>query len=267
MILNTKVQQYISANPTQLIARLEFEQQVVWLKRRPKSKKNIWHSLLHYLTYLVPLPTFYPTVITNGRQSVHNEAARLRLFATRNISVPQVLDVHADYLITADVGNTIQKHLEQLTAIEDKYLLLDKALAALNALHKAGLCHGRPSLADMTYLDEVVFFIDLEEDPLGVMSLAQAQARDLWLFFNSVAKHCPNQPKLLHDLFKCHHDYAHIETITALEQMVLFLRPLRIGLEYSFLCAINSRDLRCGVLVNKVLEHHFINAKSAKYSN
>lgn len=267
MILTTLVRQYIAANPTELIARLDFEQQAVWLKRRPESKKNIWHSLLHYLTYVVPLPILYPTVITNGRQSLHNESRRLRLFATRNIPVPLVIDVQDDYLITADVGKSIQRHLEQSITIEDKSQLLGKALAALGALHQAGLCHGRPSLDDMTYLDEVVFFIDLEEDPLQVMSLAQAQARDLWLFFYSVAKHCQNQPELLDELFTYYHDYADTETIAALKQLVLFLRPLRIAVEYSFLFAINSRDLRCGVLANKALEQHFINAKSVKGRN
>lgn len=257
MSIQAIVKDYIAAHPNEDIARLNYEQQTIWLKRRPESKETIWHRLLHYLTYIVPLPIIYPTVVTDGAQSLQDEALRLRIFAMRNIDVPAVLDVQPDYLVTSDVGGTMQKYLEELTTAEDKYRLLIKAMAALSQLHQAGLCHGRPFLRDMTYLNEQVFFIDLEEDPLKVMSLAEAQARDLWLFLNSVAKQCKNEPRLVHDLFECYLLDAHIETIAALKKMVLLIKPLRFFMEYSLLLAIKSRDLHCAVLVNKVLERYF----------
>lgn len=260
MTISNVVRDYIVANPTQLVGRLDYENQALWVKRRPESKRKIWHHLLHYLTYIIPLPIIYPTALTDIANALLNEAARYRLFAEHDITVPAVLDVQQEYLVTTDVGGMVQDYLAKLTEPRDKYHLLNLAVMTLSRLHQAGLCHGRPSLRDLTYFKGKIYFIDLEEEPLNVMSLPQAQARDLWLFLNSVARHCKQEPELLNDLFISYLSNAQSETITALKQMVLFLRPVRCFVEYGLLRAINSRDLRSAVQINKVLEQHFIRA-------
>ncbi|WP_026069233.1 hypothetical protein [Legionella tunisiensis] len=95
--------------------------------------------------------------------------------------------------------------------------------------------------------------IDLEENPLAVMSLAQAQARDIWLFFCSVARHCKKDYSVLEHLFQIYANNASPDTMAALKQMVFVLKPVRIISEY-LLTAVKSRDLRNAVQANKALE-------------
>lgn len=245
--------EYIKKHPLELLSRIDFEGQTIWIKRRPTSKRTSWHRLVSLLTYIIPLATFYPTVATDKSDSLTQEAERLRLFATKGLPVPEVLASTSSYLITSDVGINLQQLAEQSTDRGERTALFEKAMSSLANLHQANLCHGRPSLRDMTLQNDKVFLIDLEENPMAVMSLAQAQARDIWLFFCSVARHCKGDYLVLDHLFQIYANNASPATIAALKQMVFILKPARIISEY-LLAAVKSRDLRNAVKANKALE-------------
>lgn len=252
--------EYIKKHPLELLSRIDFEGQTIWIKRRPPSKRTGWHRLASALTYLIPLAIFYPTAVSDKSDSLTQEAERLRLFATKGLPVPEVLASTSSYLITSDVGLNLQQLAEQITTREERSALFEKAMHSLANLHQANLCHGRPSLRDMTLQNDKVFLIDLEENPLAVMSLAQAQARDLWLFFCSVARHCKNDYSVLDRLFQIYMNTSSPATLAALKQMVIVLKPVRIIVEY-LLAAVKSRDLRNAVQANKALEKCLKKAK------
>ena len=245
--------EYIKKHPSELLSRIDVEGQTIWIKRRPPSKKTKWHRLASLLTYLIPIATFYPTVVTDKSDSLVQEAERLRLFATKGLPVPEVLASTSGYIITSDVGLNLQQLAEQITDREERVALFEKAMSSLAHLHQANLCHGLPSLRDMTLQNDTVFLIDLEENPVAVMSLAQAQARDIWLFFCSVARYCKQEYSVLDHLFQIYAKNASPATMAALKQMVGVIKPIRIISEY-LLAAVKSRDLRNAVQANKVLE-------------
>ncbi|WP_298626565.1 hypothetical protein [uncultured Legionella sp.] len=255
MSLYDLVKKYIADNPQISVGKIIHDDQEVWIKRRFASKENIWHKLLHYLTFIIPFPVIYPTVVSDVTDSLLQEAMRLTLLADNNIPVPTVLIANNEFLATTDVGETLQRHLESIDEPGKRAYLLQQAAIALGKLHQANLCHGRPSLRDMTYNNEQIYFIDLEEDPLSVMSAAQAQARDVWLLFFSVARQCRDNPFLLNDLFSSYLHYAKPETLGSIKKMVLFLKPIRVFVEYC-LFAIPSKDLHSAVIANKTLEQN-----------
>jgi tRNA A-37 threonylcarbamoyl transferase component Bud32 len=246
--------QHFIENANLQIHSINYQGECVWIKRRPFSKKAIWHKLQKVATYFLPA-IFAPTVSEGGAESLKQEAARIRLLASHDIAVPRVLVETEEFFITSDVGKQLHHYLHQLSDPEQKQHLLQQAVQALNRLHQANLCHGRPSLRDMTVKENTIFFIDLEENPLAVMSLAQAQARDCWLFFNSVANHCTDIT-LLTNLFHVYQQGIATETMLALKKMVFTLKPARIFLEF-FFGKVIGRDGRCAIKANKALETIF----------
>lgn len=245
---------YFKQNPKQYIARINYEGKPIWAKRRPNSKKMFVHKLQYLLT-LLPIPIFYPTTTQGGAESLKQEAERLKLFAAKGIAVPLLLAENASFIVTSDVGQELDAYLGQLTDPKEKRRLLEKAAQALLVLHQAGLCHGRPALHDMTYHNDQIFFIDLEEAPLTVMSLAQAQARDVWLFLLHASRRCKDEPSLLPAIFEVYARSASLETLFALRKMVSILKPLGFVAEHLF-AKVMGRDLRCAIAANKAIEQH-----------
>lgn len=254
MPLDQIIEDYIKRHPDFQIAKLDYHQESIWLKRRSPSKATGWHKLLSVLTALIPIPVFRPTVIHDAQDTLVNQAQRLQLFAARQLAVPEVLIITPNYMVTRDVGDDLKSCLDKEEREEVRTYLLDQAMEAIIAMHAVKLCHGRPFLRDMTYHEGKVFFLDLEENPLSVMSLAEAQARDVWLFLNSVATYCAKDSFILSHLFERYKQSASPETLKALKKMVFLLKPLRFFAEH-LLALVRSRDLNRAVKANKALEH------------
>ena len=251
-----QAESFILNDPLKLIGNFEWNEQLVWIKRRPFSKKKHWHTLQSMLARMVRLPTFASTATAGGPQSLHYEAERLQSFALKNIPVPKVLAVTETFMLTEDVGLQLQNYLHQLSDSKEVRLLLTNAVMTIRQMHQAGLCHARPSLKDMTIRNGIISLIDLEEDPLHVMSLSQAQARDIWLFLNSAARFCNDDPNLLKDLFHTYQTEISETTLLELKQMVQQLKPLRRLLDNPLQAKL-GRDVRCAIKANKALENYF----------
>ncbi|MGB0844308.1 MAG: hypothetical protein ACPGVN_06160 [Alphaproteobacteria bacterium] len=170
------------------VERISFEQQIAW-KKRPEAARTVIYSRLHKLLAFV-LPTmFKPTNSRSGLAVLKFETKKLEQFAKASVNVPKLLEIGGDYIILAHTGTTLSKLYSQAESEEAKAALLTGGCLILADLHNKGLVHGRPHLKDMTQDDQgEIYFIDLEEDPEQVMSLKQAQARDIWLFLLSIQR-------------------------------------------------------------------------------
>lgn len=253
LLIVQQARQYVIDQPDSFIGQLNYKGHLIWLKRRPFSKKTGWHTVQQFFSRLIALPTLYPTVTSGGPKSLLQEAERLHSFAEKNIAAPQVIVVTEEFLITEDVGNQLHHYLDNLTDRQEINRLLHVAVQAINEMHQAGLYHARPSLRDMTVKEGVVSFIDLEENPLEVMSLSQAQARDIWLFLNSAARHCHGDINVLISLITTYQQGISQETLRALNTMVKQLKPLRMFAE----CLpkkLLGRDGRHAIIANKAFE-------------
>lgn len=245
-------QALIHRHPKKLVQSFFFQNQLYWIKRRPLSKKTVWHRLQNLSARLFALPIFFSTVCQNSRDSFTFEAERLALFTQHNIPVAQVELVNESFLITKNAGLMLEAHLNTLKDKADIHQCLQLAIKALRQLHQAGLCHGKPSPKDMTILDGRIHFIDLEEAPEQTMSLNEAQARDVWLFFHSIALYGETDPSLLVELFDVYRTGIENKTLTALKKMVNTLKPIRILLNP--LKTKLGKDARKAIIANHILE-------------
>lgn len=238
----------LKENPHHTVYWIEHQTRRLWVKRRPLSKKKGWHTIQKGISQCLWWPILRPTVCLGGAKSLHEEAQRLALFKQKAIAVPEVIAVTDEFLITDDVGQTLH---EYLVDCDNKQSILIEATKALGILHQQGLCHGRPSSRDIMVKNQGIFFIDLEEDPVRVMSLAEGQARDVWLFFNNMARYCEHTELL--ELYEVYEEKIHPETFQVLKQLIKLLKPLRKLAEYLPKPWV-GRDVRSAIKANKLFE-------------
>jgi tRNA A-37 threonylcarbamoyl transferase component Bud32 len=254
MIFNFDV---VRQQATLLVTRLVYDGHTIWVKRRPDSKKTLWHRLQYILSWLIPIAILRPTSSAGGSASLAQEAERLQLFDAHHIAVPKVLALTADMLILSDTGTSLVALLDSMIDQQSCFQFIQMAIQNLAHLHQAGLCHGRPFLRDMTYRDDKIYMIDLEEDPEHVMSLPQAQARDIWLFINGAARYAGNDGVFLQRLFDHYRTLAPEAPIVELQKFVRLLKPVRILCEY-LVMPWAGRDVKRAVLANKALEQSLL---------
>ncbi len=179
----------VLVNGSSRVERVALSACQVWIKRYGTKKPSTWRHLQRVFSRIVPLAFLRPCAYLSARQMAEREMQRIGLFRQRGVAVPEVLYASNGALVLADAGITVQRRLAQLKesdpAAHDE--LMVACAAELGRLHAKGLCHGRPYPRDMFFAGDRLGFMDFEEDPQTVMSLAVAQARDIWLLFLQIA--------------------------------------------------------------------------------
>jgi hypothetical protein len=128
----------------------------------------------------------------------------------------------------SDTGKQLRGVLLGMTDAQLKFLILERAIRGLVAVHAAGLSHGRPFLKDMTVdADDTLHFLDLEEDPTARMSLEDAQARDVWLLLSSCTEFCEEPFKDLNHLLNIYISEYRSSISVNLSALGKALRPYR----------------------------------------
>ena len=224
---------------------------VFWVKRADAPKKRIWHRLQSVIALSLRTGILRPTAGPGGAAALHAEAQRLRAFAAAGLPVPDILAEEDTLLILSDIGPAVAELLRADPDPVRRYSLMEHAALALAALHTGGRAHGRPYLRDMTWADGKIGFLDLEEDPLSVMPLHQAQARDVWIFLCAAARHTDDDG--LEALFRAytrrHRDPAQAESLRGL---IRLLHPLA-GLVRRWGWNRAGRDVRQAVCATQCL--------------
>lgn len=195
-----------------------------WIKRHDQNKKKIGHHILGFFTFFIPLKILKPTVANQSADGLIPEAKRMEKFREQGFSVPEIIKSEKDVMVTRHLGEILPKLIEVQPYSEQKKLIL-QAADALLGVHRAGLCHGRPHIKDMVLTERgQIGFLDFEEDPVAVMGLARAQARDIFVFSMSISRFLN-----AHDLrFVCHALLAKSpsEIKKELNRLISFLNPI-----------------------------------------
>ncbi len=251
----------ITANPKSRTICGDYDGQKVWIKQTVPPKARIWHTLQRVLASVLGLPILRATVSAGGPENLRAEAERLRLFKDRGFKVPDVLAVYDDLLVMTDAGPQLRATLDSTMDKDARHALLKTAMRAMANLHRAGLAHGRPYMRDMTWDGARIGFLDLEEDPVQVMPLVTAQARDIWIFLSAASRYarCPGdkakyEPALINALFAEYKPGADERVLKELRDFVLFLRPVRRFLDRKIFWKKIGTDARQSVFINRCLE-------------
>lgn len=173
-----------------MVESFQVQGHAAWLKHYGDSRRTLRLGALARVTRWLALAPLRPPPRYTREQAKQVEARRLQELRNLGVRVPATLGEGAYSLILSDIGPTLSSQLRKLkndpAALDT---LTGRALQAIADAHRRGGYFGQPLPRNMTLSDDGIGFLDFEEDPLEVMTLAQAQARDWLLFAYGVAKY------------------------------------------------------------------------------
>ena len=170
-----------------------------WLKQYGQSSRAFALGVLNFIARRFHLDALRPPPHRGGDAARQVEARRIAELQAQQVNVPTVLGSGRASLVLSDNGRSLAACLREAdSAGRDQ--LVRAALQAIAEGHQRGAYFGQPLPRNMTWDGETVGFIDFEEDPLEVMELDQAQARDWLMFGYGVAKHYEGRLEVLQQL-------------------------------------------------------------------
>ncbi len=154
------------------IERLELYGTTLWLKRPERRKSLRWR-------------------LQKGdpRRALANDIAGLHFLAEHDVPAPKILASGADFLVTEDAGQPLDRILAEGER-SDSAELTAAAARTLAALHRAGARHGRPKLRDICWDGNKARLIDLERFAAPVT--ARAMGLDWAILLHSILEIRPD---------------------------------------------------------------------------
>ncbi|WP_225782333.1 hypothetical protein [Xenophilus sp. Marseille-Q4582] len=168
----------------------------VWLKKAGPRHSRLRYRLLALIARTLRLDMLTPVPNLGGEAAIATEARRLRALAESGLRVPRVLAQTREGLLISDLGQegraatVFNERLEQAVAQGPVALLAAwrEGLRAIAAVHARGAYLSQAFARNLMHCpDGVIGFIDFEDDPGEVLSLAECQARDWLSYLHSTA--------------------------------------------------------------------------------
>ncbi len=186
------------------VTRRTIEGRKAWEKRYRddgRIRRRVGLRALDSVARRLGMAALRPPPHYAGGSALAVEARRLHTLRAQGVRVPEVLSEADGALCISDMGRTLAAQLREAAgdaAATDA--LTRAAVSAIVAAHARGAYLGQPLPRNMTFGAGGIGFLDFEEDPLEVMTLEQAQARDWVLFAFGMAKYYDRRPDALADI-------------------------------------------------------------------
>jgi len=162
-----------------------------WLKKAAPARGLFRYHALNLFSQMMQLPLLKAVPQPGGETAISNERSRLTQLTAAGVPVPEVLAHGRDWLLLKDCGVSIIGILKDpKTSQSRRKQLFSQCLQALSVLHRQNQYLSQGFIRNVLLEPETkrIVFIDFEDDPLQVMNLAAAQARDVLLLVNSTAR-------------------------------------------------------------------------------
>lgn len=186
-----------------MVESFEVQGHAAWLKQYGDSRRVFRLGALARVTRWLALAPLRPPPRYTREQAKQVEIRRLQELRALGVRVPATLGEGEHSLMLSDIGPTLSSQLRKLkndpAALD---ALTGRALQAIADAHRRGGYFGQPLPRNMTLSDDGIGFLDFEEDPLEVMTLAQAQARDWLMFAYGVARYYDGRREALAALLR-----------------------------------------------------------------
>lgn len=179
-----------------MVEPLVIEGQRAWLKQYGQGSRALALGVLNFVARRFQLDALRPPPHRGGDAARDTEARRLAELQAQGVNVPPVIGTGRAALLLADNGRSFNVCLREADPA-GRDVLVAAAMQAIARAHARGAYFGQPLPRNLTWDGENVGFIDFEEDPLEVMELAQAQARDWLMFGYGVARYYTERPQQL----------------------------------------------------------------------
>jgi tRNA A-37 threonylcarbamoyl transferase component Bud32 len=140
--------------------------------------------MLKALSRLTRNPLLLPVPSPGGKQAQQMEIDRLTQLRQAGIRVPEVLWTGEDYLVLRRIpGESLQHHFEQDSRQALK--AFQSGLQGLLDVHSRQQYLSQGFARNILVSEGELWFIDFEDDPIQVMTLPDAQARDVLTYLLS----------------------------------------------------------------------------------
>lgn len=159
---------------------LNFEGKKYFIKRKRKIRFPFSAILVNGLFDIFKVGFLKVSLKYGGNYSFQNEINFLTRFSQNQIPVPKLVHKDVDFLVLEALGGKSVD--DQMSENSKKFPLWSKVLEEILNLHQKGFYLSQGFSRNMMAVNDRVFFIDFEENPLDYIDLHQAQARD-WIFF------------------------------------------------------------------------------------
>jgi hypothetical protein len=178
------------------VASHRFGSERVWLKKAGPRHGKWGYRVMAAVARMARLDIIKPVPNPGGEAAIATEARRLKQLATAGLRVPTVLAQQADGLLISDLGESgratvvLQERIDQAAAAGPAALLAvwREGLTAIAAVHVCGQHLSQAFDRNLVQCpDGVIGYIDFEDDPAEVMTLAECQARDWLSYLHSTA--------------------------------------------------------------------------------
>ncbi|WP_297023526.1 hypothetical protein [uncultured Dialister sp.] len=222
----------IRENPSRRILDFSMDGEKYWIKRKLGNGRN------QLVKYSVEKEFYY-------------EIARITIAGEKHPElVPKIVLLEPSYMVTLDGGPTLKNILTSKRSEEEKEDILEQTGAALAALHRDGIIHGRPALRDITCRDGKLTFLDWE-NRLYVKSPEEQRAVDFLLLLQGIYRENFDEEKgRIEALERGYFENGGKETI---EEARRFLSRHRIiGSMTHFLSPFRMKDIES---VRKLYDH------------
>ena len=166
--------------------------QKYWLKKSAPARGYFRYMALNIFSKLLRTPLLKAVPQKGGQIALDLEIQRIEMLKSKGVEVPEIATVGPGWILLNDLGVSIIDDMKTNRKDQQRIRkLFSICLKAIKKLHNADQYMSQGFVRNMLMVEEdngTVGFIDFEDDPLTVMNLQQAQARDLMLFINSTAR-------------------------------------------------------------------------------
>lgn len=162
--------------------------QVVWIKRYTDNTRHLRMALLRQLARRLDIGLLLAPAPLDAETACATERGMIERLQALGVRVPAIVEAGPRELVLSDLGPTLAGQCRAAGSPEQIGILLAAGFAAIADLHRRGGYVSQAFSRNLTHVDGVVGFIDLEEDPGSTMTLVAAQARDTLLYVHSTAR-------------------------------------------------------------------------------
>lgn len=186
------------------VQRLQLDGRTVWRKQYSAQARHGRLALLRWVARRIDSAALLPPVPLDADAACATERGMIERLHALGALVPEIIQAHPRELVLSDIGPTLAVACRGTQSTIERETLLAAGFAALSDLHARGGYLAQAFSRNLTVFDGRVGFIDLEQDPVTIMPIAAAQARDTLFYVYSTTRFLDDDPARYQRLLAAH---------------------------------------------------------------
>jgi tRNA A-37 threonylcarbamoyl transferase component Bud32 len=180
------------ASKERIIKLISSNGELFWLKKSAPARGIFRYHVLNLFSKILRTPLLKAVPQHGGKLALKTELLRINTLKKNGVLVPEICAHSEDWILLKNLGSSIIDDMKENRKDQVRMRTLFSAcLKSIKKLHLSNQYMSQGFVRNLLMVDESkgqIGFIDFEDDPISVMTLEQAQARDLLLFINSTAR-------------------------------------------------------------------------------